>query len=77
MTRRSVAFLLMFPTFKDICRKADSIWVLLLVDTKHLDGRNQARIVQCQHRPSVNRINYPLPSLLFLETFGHAEEVKF
>lgn len=37
-------FLLMFLTFQDICRKGDSICVLLLAETKHLCGRNQARI---------------------------------
>lgn len=40
----SVGFLLMVLTFKDCCRKGDSICALLLVETKHLYGRNQARI---------------------------------
>lgn len=44
MTRVSVDFLLMFLTFKYISRKSDAICVLLLAETKHLYGKNQARI---------------------------------
>lgn len=41
----SMDFPLMFMTFKDICRKVDSICLLLLAEMKHLYGRNQARIL--------------------------------
>lgn len=42
--KKSMGFLLVFLTFKDICRKVDSICALLLAETKHLYGRHQARI---------------------------------
>ena len=63
----SMDFLLMFLTFKGICRKVDSTCVLLLAETKHLHGRNQARIHSVSNGPLENRINYPLPFLLFLK----------
>lgn len=70
MTKVSMDFLFVFLTFKDICRKVDSICVLLLAETRYLYGRKQANPIQCQDGPLENWINYPLPSLLFLKSWA-------
>lgn len=43
MTRVSMDFLLMFLTFKDICRKGETICVLLLAETKPLYGKRPSQ----------------------------------
>lgn len=65
----------MFLTFKDICRKSDSICVLLLAETKHLYGRNQARIHSVSGWGAVDQLSTAF-SFVF-QILGHAEDVKF
>lgn len=70
-------FLLVFLTFKDICRKVDSICVLLLAETKYLYGRNQARIRSASGWAFGEQNQLPTAFSFVSQTLGYAEEVKF
>lgn len=77
MIRMSIDSLLMSLTFKDICRKVDTICVLLLAETKHLHGRNHTSNYSVSEGPLENRINYLLSFSFVSQIIGRLKRSSF